>query len=309
MTPGGQRSPLDWGLFVALSLLWATAYPGTRLAVNPLDPAHGFPPQLVLAGRLTLGAIILMSVALWRKEKFPPLRDIRRWRTLLGLGVLGMTLPFFAITIAQRTIDSSLAALYVAAAPLFVALFAHFFFADERLTTRTIIGLLVGFSGVGLLFGPDAIASFGSASVGAQALCLLATFFYSVTTIIARGAPPMSPIMMSAAFVTLAALVSYIGLFFVDFSAVDPSLSAWAGIGLLGIAPTAMASLLYMNLVARTSATFISLTGYTIPIVSALIGYFLFAEVQAWHSLIAFGLILLGVWLSQRSKRRAQPEN
>lgn len=302
LTP--KREPLDWGLFVALTLLWAIAYPCTRLAVNASDPAHGLPPQLVIACRLTLGAVILLTAAFFTRQKFPLLRDWRRWGSMAGLGFLGMTAPFFVITTAQKTIDSSLAALYVAATPLFVAAMAHLFFRDERVTPKLALGLLVGFAGIAVLFGPDALSNIGSASVVAQLLCLLGTLFYAVNTIMARAAPPMPPLVLSAGFVSLAAVFSWVGLPSVDFSALDPAPSAWIGVIGLGIFPTATASLLYMMLVARTSATFLSLTGYTIPVVSAAIGYVAFGEVQGFDAMLAFGLILSGVWISQNSTHR-----
>ncbi|MEL6738921.1 MAG: EamA family transporter, partial [Pseudomonadota bacterium] len=77
--------------------------------------------------------------------------------------------------------------------------------------------------------------------------------------------------------------------------------SAVMGVIGLAIAPTATASILYMLLIRRTSASFISLTGYTIPIFSAIVGYFAFHEVQDWNALLAFALILGGVWVAQRS--------
>ena len=110
MSTPGHRNSLDWTLFAVLTVLWALAYPGNRLAVNMSDPAHGFPPQLVTAARLCIGAAILMGIAIWKKERFPPLTDWRRWGTLFVLGFVGMTAPFLAITFAQRTVDSSLAA-------------------------------------------------------------------------------------------------------------------------------------------------------------------------------------------------------
>ena len=54
-----------------------------------------------------------------------------------------------------------------------------------------------------------------------------------------------------------------------------------------------------MLLIARTSATFLSLTGYSIPVVAAILGYFLFGETQSWNALAGFALILGGVWLAR----------
>lgn len=312
MSPVTGRKPLDWLLYGVLTCVWASAYAFTRLAVNLPDPARGLPPALVLSVRLTLGAVILLMVVMLLRKHFPPLSDRRRWMTMLAMGVIGMTLPFFVITIGQQTVPSSLAALYVAAAPLFVACLAHFAFKDERMTALKAAGLLVGFSGLALLFGPDAISAFGSASMTAQALCLLGTMFYACSSIIARGAPDMSPIVFAAGFVTMAAIVSWPGLTTVDFTALNPSLSSLAGVLCLGVFPTAIASLLYVILIRRTSATFLSLTGYSIPIVSTIIGYFAFDETQGPLALVAFALILSGVWLSQRAgtvvKSRPDPK-
>jgi drug/metabolite transporter (DMT)-like permease len=74
----------------------------------------------------------------------------------------------------------------------------------------------------------------------------------------------------------------------------------WAGVIGLGIVPSAIAQALYMLLIARTSATFLSLTGYSIPVMAAVLGFFLFGETQTWHAMVAFALILSGVWLARQ---------
>lgn len=216
------------------------------------------------------------------------------------MGILGTAAPFLLITNAQQTVDSSLAALYVAAAPLFVAVMAHFLFHDDRISWGKAGGVAIGFVGVAVLFGPEAITAFGSASVLAQALCLLATAFYALSTITARYAREIPPFVFAAGFLCFGALASWPLLFFVDFEALTPSTGAITGVIGLAIGPTAMASVFYMMLIQRTSATFLSMTGYTIPIFSAVVGYLAFQEVQSWNAVLAFILILGGVWISQR---------
>ncbi|MEM9055463.1 MAG: DMT family transporter, partial [Pseudomonadota bacterium] len=215
---------------------------------------------------------------------------------------IGTATPFLLITTAQRTVDSSLAALYVAAAPLFVSILAHILFADDKIHARKAMGIIIGFAGVAVLFGPEAFASFGSASVTAQALCLLGTVCYAISTITARYARNIPPFIFSAGFLSFGAMASWPLLLTVEFESLMPSSGAIAGLIGLAIGPTAMASVLYMVLVKRTSATFLSLTGYTIPILSAIIGFIAFGEVQSWNALLAFALILSGVWLAQRNR-------
>lgn len=297
-----QRSPMDWILFAALTALWGSAYAFTRLAVSQSDPSAGFPPQLIIPVRLTAGALVLLLITYFSRQPWPSLKDWKSWAAMGVMGFVGTVAPFLLITIAQQTVDSSLAALYVAAAPLFVSVMAHFAFQDDRIHPRKALGIAIGFGGVAVLFGPEAIASFGSASVLAQALCLMATFFYALSTITARFARNIPPFVFSAGFLSIGAIMSWPLLFLVDYETLNPSTSAIAGVVGLAIGPTAMASLLYMILVQRTSATFLSLTGYTIPIFSAIVGYFAFAELQDWNAFVAFALILGGVWTAQRAK-------
>jgi len=120
-----QRDFLDWFLFLFLSLLWASAYAMTRGAVFG---AHGLPPVLVIPGRLVIGAIILNLVIGVTGRRYPSLSDLKLGTMMAGMGFLGMTGPFFIIAVAQQNVDSSLAALYVAAAPIFVVAGAHFMF-------------------------------------------------------------------------------------------------------------------------------------------------------------------------------------
>lgn len=300
-----KHSALDWGLFSALTVIWASAYAMTRIAVQTSNPEMGLPVEIILPARLTIGAVVLHICLLLTRQRMPPFSHRRAWLFMAAMGFFGMTLPFFFITTAQETVDSSLAALYTAAAPIFVAIGAHALFADERLTGRRVVGVLVGFFGVCVLFGPDAIANWGSASVIAQILLLIATGGYATSTMVARGAPPLPAIAFTAGYVTFGALFSWPILIFADLPPLNPvPASIMAVIG-LGLGPSAVAALLYIFVVRRAGANFLALTGYSIPIVSAGMGWVFFGETQSWNAVAAFALILGGVWLAQRKSAPA----
>jgi drug/metabolite transporter (DMT)-like permease len=295
----GKRTPGDWALFALLSLMWAGAYQLTRIAVDKGNPDAGLPAAWVLAGRLTIGAAVLWVIMIAMKQRLPSLRDGKRWRTIVLMGLTSSTFPFFLITTAQKTVNSSLAALYTAAVPLFVAVGAHFLFRDERMTAGSALGVLMGFAGVAILFGPDALSGLDSASTIAQLMLIAATIFYALSSLLARGAPPMPSIVFATGFVSVAAIVTWPLAFTVDPATVHANWTHWAGVIGLGIIPSAIAQALYMLLIARTSATFLSLTGYSIPVMAAVLGFFLFGETQTWHAMVAFALILSGVWLAR----------
>ena len=296
-----RRSAADWALFLLLSSFWASAFAMTKLALD------GLPASLIIPGRLGSGAIILIAVMLLRGERLPSLSNRPAWLAILGIGTIGTAMPFYLITLGQKTIDSSLAALLISAAPLFTAGLAHLRFHDEQITGYKILGLITGFAGVALLLGPDAIRGLGNADLLAQLLVLGGAFCYAVNSIIARGAPRLAPTVLPAGFLCVATITSLPMLAMTDWSEVQPdavNLSAVLGLGAIS---TGAAGIILMYLVARTSATFIALTGYVIPIMSAVIGYFAFRETQSWNAIAAFVLILAGVWVSQRRSRRPAP--
>ncbi|MDX1293571.1 MAG: EamA family transporter, partial [Hyphomonas sp.] len=102
------RSAADWGLFVLLTVFWAAAYAMTRIAVDKGNPDAGLPVAWVLPGRLTIGAAILWVLMLARGQRLPPLRDRKRWIAIVCMGLAGSVFPFFLITTAQETVNSSL---------------------------------------------------------------------------------------------------------------------------------------------------------------------------------------------------------
>jgi len=298
-----SRDMTDWFLFLLVSLLWAGAYALTRGAAYG---DSGLPPGIIVPGRLVIGAIVLNIVMFASGRRYPPLSDVKRWSVIAGMGFLGMAGPFFLITIAQKTVDSSLAALYVAAVPIFVVLGANFMFKDEQLTPRVGLGIGVGFLGVVALFGPEAYSNFGSASTIAQAYLLIGAILYAGSTLLARAAPKIESLVFASGFVTLGALMSLPMLATVDFQSITFTPKPVLSIIGLGIGPSALASIIYMMIIQRAGATFLALTGYVVPILSAIIGYVIFREVQSWNALLAFALILGGVWLAQA---RTKPAN
>ncbi|MEO0466152.1 MAG: DMT family transporter [Pseudomonadota bacterium] len=295
-----SRSTFDWTLFGLLALLWASAFGLTKVAVD------GLPAGTIVFARLAIGAGLMMILMVIQGERFPPLNNRRAWSTIVAMGVVGTAAPFYVLTIAQKDIDSALAALLISSTPLFVASLAHYRFADEQMSWNKTAGIAVGFVGVGVLFGPDAMSGWADSSVIAQLLVLAGGFCYAINTIIARGAPPISPAVLPAGFLGFAALASLPLAIFADYSQLSPSAIDVAAVVALGAFPTAGAGWLLMFLVARTSATFIALTGYIIPLFAAVIGYVFLKEQIGWDMALALGLILAGVWLAQRpSKGRA----
>jgi drug/metabolite transporter (DMT)-like permease len=278
-------------------ILWGSAYAMTHIGVQAL------PAAVLVSARLTIGAVVLGIAALAFKVKPPPLTDVRTWATLGLIGVMGTLAPFLLISIAQKTVPSALAAIYIAAAPLVVALLCHFFVPSDRLNLPRAIGIGVGFGGVCLLFAPALMdQSVGAAPLGAQALLLVAAFLYGATSVTVRLAnPAIHPIAMSFGFVAFAALAS-VPLSIAawpDAGIVMEARHIWAVLG-LGIASTGLANLLYVMSIRRVGPVFMSNVGNLAPFWSIIVGSVAFGEALPATTFAALAVILFGVWLVQR---------
>jgi drug/metabolite transporter (DMT)-like permease len=223
-------------------------------------------------------------------------------RKLFWLGLFGTTLPFSLLSWGQQHIDSSLAGILAAVTPLIVAGLAPFLGQDKRLTLARVIGLGLGFSGVVVLMGPEALAGLG----GGGGLALLgqmaaagAALSYAVNGLMARAGKLIPPLEASAGWTFYGAVLAtpFALIALVRHPMPDPL--GWAAILALAIGPTALASVGYFWLVSRAGPTFVTQTNYAIPLWAVAIGAFVLGERLSLQAFAALALIGLGLFVAQ----------
>ena len=287
---------LDWGLLLALTLMWGSAFALTKLAVAQL------PPSAVVAGRLVIGAGLLLLW--WRATRRRWPREPRLWLFFALIALFGSVIPFNLITWGQQYIDSGLAGILMAVMPLFTLLLAHVSLPDERLSAPRVAGFAFGLCGVALLLGPDVdTTALGSDGFVPATLAVLGgALCYAVAAILSRLRPPSDVVTSAAATATLGAMAS-IAMAQPDPAAVAmDSLSAGpvAAVVLLGLFSTGLASVAYFALIGRTGPAFVSQLNYLIPVWAVVLGALVFGERPAATDYVAMAIILGGVALSQR---------
>src|SRR3954454_12984827 len=150
-----------WAGFFAMSTIWGVPDLFIKIAVD-----DGVPPAFLAWCRVVLAAVVLLALA-WRAGTLPSLRGRGRW--LLAFAVFEIAVPFPFIAFGEQHVDSSVAAIIIAAAPLIVAVLALRFDASERVSGRRLVGLLIGLGGVVALVGID-IAGQTAELLGAGAI-------------------------------------------------------------------------------------------------------------------------------------------
>lgn len=294
----GMSLALLWGIALFLIITWGLAYPMVSVAVRDVSAIW------LVATRTSLAAVLLVAYAKIRGRSFPPLRDAR-WLWYGGMGMTGIVLPFFLFAVAQKTVDSGICAIIGSAMPLITIVLAHFF-ANEKLTTRKLLGFTIGFLGIVVLFLPSDFSLELVADWRAQLMALAAATFYAVTTIAAKRAPDTSPSVAAAMMVLCAALVSGIAAVSTGVpSELPPAIAIWMLIG-LGVGSTAIANILYLRVVQATGPSTLARINYFPAIVSVAAGVWFLKEEFTCKIVVAFAVIVIGMIISRSGKKQLQ---
>jgi drug/metabolite transporter (DMT)-like permease len=196
----------------------------------------------------------------------------------------------------RTDVASSLAAILIAAAPLFVALLALRFDATERVTGERLAGLVIGLTGVVALVGID-VAGETDELIGAAAILISALCYAIGPMVLKRHLADLDPRASMAAALVIASLVLAPAAA-IDPPAEVPSGSAVAALVVLGIFCTAAAFAIYAALVAEVGAGRALVITYVAPVVAVALGVAILGEHLGAGAIAGLLLILAGSWLS-----------
>jgi drug/metabolite transporter (DMT)-like permease len=281
----------EWGLLLALSVLWGGSFFFVGVAVLEL------PTFTIVALRVALAALALLFVVRISGLGMPAERRV--WQAFFGMGLLNNAVPFCLIVWGQAHIASGLASILNATTPLFTVMVAHVLTADEKLTAARTAGVVIGFAGVVLMIGPDALQGFGS-DVLAQLACVAAALFYACAGVYGRRFRPMgvAPLQTAAGqLIASSILLAPIALLLDRPWALPiPGAATWAAMAALAIVSTAIAYILYFRILAQSGATNVLLVTFLVPVSAILLGALVLGERLALRHFI--GMALIGVGLA-----------
>jgi drug/metabolite transporter (DMT)-like permease len=281
---------------VLLSTIWGAAFTFIKIGVADIPPLTLACARIVLATALLYGYLRLSG----RTVSFSG----RLWVSFFLIGFFGDALPFYLIGWGEVRIDSGLAAVLMALAPLVTLVLAHFFTTDDHLTKEKLAGVVVGLCGVALLFGPETFGQIGAdiwrqTAVAAGAVC------YAIASVIARRLPPISPVESSFAALLCASIQLLPFSLLLDQPwDLAPSFASLVALAYLGVMATALATIIYFHLIEAQGAVFLSYINYLIPVVGVAIGVAFLGESLSMMEAGALVLILSGIAIA-RPRRKA----
>ena len=281
----------DYVLLLLLALIWSTSFLLIKVGVETI------PPFSLTAGRLAIAALIFWVYLGFRREGIP--LHPQALMLYFVVGIMGSSLPFVLISWGETRISSSLTAILMGIMPIATFVLAHIFISSEPMTHRKTLGVSLGFGGLLVLVGFSALSALGDNLIG-QLSVLGGAVCYSITTVFVRTQPAFEGYKMAAGMNTVAAIVSLVLAFTMENpTQLQPDTNALGALLILGVFPTAIASLIYFRIIKHLGATTFAQINYVIPVLGGIWGVLVLGESLGWNVFIALFLVLYGVYLIQ----------
>jgi drug/metabolite transporter (DMT)-like permease len=269
-SPDHRIDARDWSLLALLSVLWGGSFFFNGVALREL------PPLTVVFLRVVLAALILLPLLWVYRIRFPT--SISGWKPFFTVALFNNVLPFSLVVTGQTYIPSGLASILNATTPLFTVLVMAAA-GDEKLLMRRVAGVLTGLIGVVILHGQD--FGFSDGQGFGILLCLAGAFAYGLSALYARRKLANSPPLATAAFQLLASslmMAVLAAMFERPWQLPMPEVTTW--LAMLGLAAlsTALAYIVFFQILRRSGSTNVMLVTLLIPVTAILLGYLALGE-------------------------------
>ena len=287
---------------ITLWIVWGSTYMGVALVVQSMPPLIGAGTRFLAAtALLAIFVAIFKGVGTFRMSwaQF-------RGASLLGVVILGVGIGI--VSLAERYVPSSIAALVVSVIPLWIIIFrVH---AGDRPSRLTLTGVGVGLVGLALMLLPGGTQAVGDANATEVALWTFAiacgsfswAFFSWRST---RSAQPDNPLVTSVVemFSAGLALVLVGVLMGESWDSATITASSWGGWIFLVFA-SAIAYSAYVWLIGHAPMSLVSTYAYVNPVIAVLLGFFILNESITTDVVLGLTIVVGGVVLVVSGERR-----
>jgi drug/metabolite transporter (DMT)-like permease len=282
-------------LLITLALIWGTSF------ILIKQGLRSFAPTEVATLRVSAAFFFSLPIALTRLKGL----TLNDYRALFVSGLLGIFVPAFLFSTAQTRLDSSVAGILNTLSPICTIIVGTLFFG-QKFKANAVVGILIGLAGVVLLMlsrdGTN-VTGINYYSLLIVAACLMYGTNLNWIKFRIQGLTPLTITSVSILTIGPLALIYLFGL--TDFTTkLETVEGAWASLGfvvLLGCMSTAIANLLFTELLKISTPLFASSVTYLMPVVSVGWGLVVGEKLYAGHY-IGFAAILGGVYLANRKR-------
>ena len=287
-----EANTFDLSLLVLLAIIWGSSFFNIKIATYSYEP---FTLALV---RVFFASIPLLILCKFKKIKIEAFGNY--WRSYALIGLCNIAIPFVLIAIGTANINSYLAAILMSTTPLSGSILAHFFIKDEKLSYLKSLGVLIGFSGIILLFFDKVVIN--SENYIYAIITIIGSTFYCIgglLTLKLRNKKNEN-VTTSTTLWSIIFLLPFSLVFEMPWNS-NPSLVSTISLLYLGVVATGFAWLIRFRILTVNGLVFQTQVAYLIPIFGVVFGYYLMEEIITWRVIFSLVKILMGIYIFKKN--------
>jgi drug/metabolite transporter (DMT)-like permease len=289
-----EANTFDLSLLILLAVIWGSAFFNIKIATYSYDP---FTLALVRVLFASIPLLILCKLTKIKIEAFS-----KNWNLYALIGLCNIAIPFVLIAIGTAKINSYLAAILMSTTPLSGSILAHFFIKDEKLSFPKTLGVVIGFSGIVLLFFDKVIIN--SENYIYAIITIIGSTFYCIGGLLTLKLKNQKNenVTTSTTLWSVIFLLPFSFIFETPWNS-NPTFQSTLSLLYLGVVATGLAWLIRFRILTVNGLVFQTQVAYLIPIFGIFFGYFLMDEIITWRVLISLVIILTGIFIFKKNNK------
>jgi len=290
-----EAKATDIFLLLLLGAIWGSSFFNIKIAT------YSYEPYTLALIRVVLATVPMLIVSYFYKIKI--LAFSKNWKVYALVGLCNLTIPFSLIAIGTNKIDSYLAAMLMSTTPITGSILAHFFIKDEKISFLKSLGIILGFSGILLLFFDKLIVN--ESNYLFVILIILGSTFYSISGILILKKLKKSGNINVTTSTLIWSIITLLPLSFIleePFKS-TPTLESTLSLIYLGVVATGFAWWLRFKILAKNGIVFQTQVTYLIPIFGVIFGALILNEQITWKVLLSLIIIMLGIYIVKKNNK------
>jgi len=287
-----QAKASDIFLLLLLGAIWGSSFFNIKVAT------YSYEPYTLALIRVILATVTMLAVSLIYKIKIYAFSS--NWRIYALVGICNITIPFSLIAIGTNKIDSYLAAMLMSTTPITGSILAHFFTKDEKITFLKSLGVILGFTGILLLFFDKLIIN--ESNYLFVLIILLGSTFYSISGILILKKLKNSGNINVTTSTLIWSVITLVPLSFMleePFKS-TPTFESTLSLIYLGVVATGFAWWLRFKILSKNGIVFQTQVAYLIPIFGVIFGALILDEQITWKVLVSLIIIMSGIYIVKK---------
>jgi drug/metabolite transporter (DMT)-like permease len=284
---GSEKIKIAAG-YILICLIWGSTWLAIRVGLDYLTPLISSGSRFFLASLFILAIMRFSGIALQK--------DALSLKLYIILSFFSFVIPFALVYWAEQFIPSGLASIVFAVMPFCIILFSKIAFPQEKITFNQLFGVILGFSGIVIIFSENLTLDLSGQLLGIIAVLASSAMQASIGVMVKKYGRHLNPLSMHFVPLFIAGIVLIASAFiFEDRSSWNFNFASVSSIVFLALFGTVITFTTYYWLLKRISIVLLSLSAFITPIVAVILGWIILDEIFSLQTLAGSALVLIGI--------------